>query len=210
MVEGHFPEKWKIGYIKPIPKTGAHSDPLNYRGITICSNMSKVFTGVLNNRLSDFIYDHDILHEEQIGFKKGARTSDHMFILKTLIDVYTSKKNQKLYICFVDLKKAYDRVWRTGMLAKLLRSGIGGNFYRIVKSMYQEVNSCVKTHEGYTPIFTSNVGVKQGEVLSPLLFNLYLNDLPDIFNTHCDPINIDGRDLSAKGAHFWHNEFYQK
>ena len=83
---------WNSGYIKCLHKNGSKSDPINYRGITMCSDLSKVSTGVMLNRLNTFLDKHNIMKKEQIGFKKGARTADHMFILKTLIDKYTNKK----------------------------------------------------------------------------------------------------------------------
>ena len=86
LVEGVFPKMWNSGYIKCLHKSGSKSDSTNYRGITMCSNLSKVFTGVMLNRLNTFLDKHNILKQEQFGFRKGARTADHMFILKTLID----------------------------------------------------------------------------------------------------------------------------
>jgi len=193
---GHFPTLWRNDYISPIHKAGSQSNPSNYRGITICSNLGKVFTAVLNNRLDNFVEDHKILKEEQIGFRHGSRTADHMFILKALIDKYTKNK-EKLYVCFIDLKKAFDSIWRDGMLLKLLKCGISGNFYNIIKSMYADVKCTVKTCEGFTSFFKSSVGVKQGEVLSPLLFNLYINDMLDIFTDRSDPVDVCDRKLNA-------------
>ena len=92
LVKGVFPKMWNSGYIKCLHKSGSKSDPTNYRGITMCSNLSKVFTCVMLNRLNTFLDQHNIMKQEQIGFKKGARTADHMFILKFFIDKYTNKK----------------------------------------------------------------------------------------------------------------------
>ena len=157
----------------------------------MCSNLSKVFTGVMLNRLNTFLDKHNIMKKEQIGFKKGARTTDHMFILKTLINKYTNKKGGQLYACFVDLSKAFDTICRTGLLVKLLRHQVGEMFYGDIKAMYEQVKSCVKTSSGFSQLFECTLGVKQGGVLSPILFNLYINDLPDIFGSECDPVEIN-------------------
>ena len=77
-----------MGYISPIFKTGDSSNPENYRGITITSNIGKV----LNNRLDKFLEENQIIEKVQIGFTKNARTSDHMFVLESLIDKYTNMK----------------------------------------------------------------------------------------------------------------------
>ena len=101
---GKYPSSWCDGFIVPIFKNG---DPLllsNYRGITILSAVSKVFNTILHSRIDKFIKEHNLVDHNQIGFQKGSRTSDHMFVLKTLIDKYTAK-NGRLYACFVDFKK---------------------------------------------------------------------------------------------------------
>ena len=104
------PKEWKKGYINPLFKAGERSDPLNYRGITIMSCLSKLFNSVLNNRLDDYLSENNIISETQIGFKKKARTSDHMFVLRTLIEKNTKQSNSRLFTCFIDFKKALDFV----------------------------------------------------------------------------------------------------
>ncbi|KAK3087181.1 hypothetical protein FSP39_002749 [Pinctada imbricata] len=99
-----------------------------------------------------------------------------MLVLKTLIDKYKDS-NQKLYFGFVDFQKAYDTVWREGLLYKLQMNGIKGNFYNIMKKMYAVSECCVKIDDKLTEGFLNNIGVKQGEVMSPLLFNIYINDI---------------------------------
>jgi hypothetical protein len=75
---------------------------------------------------------HNIICPERIGFSKGSRTSDHMFVLKTLIDKYTQQWSKHLYTCFVDFHKAFDTVWHIGLLYKLRHSGVSDLFYNVI------------------------------------------------------------------------------
>ena len=140
---GLYPSSWALGYISPIFKTGDSSNPENYLGITITSNIGKVFNMVLNNRLDQFLEENQIIEKVQIGFTKNARTSDHMFVLKSLIDKYTNMKGGKLYACFVDFQKAFDSVIHPGLQVKLKELNINGKFYDIVSSLYSKSKLCV-------------------------------------------------------------------
>ena len=122
-----YPDEWAVGTITPLHKSGEIDDPDNYRGITINSCLSKLFTLLLNNRLTNFINKEDALKFNQIGFRKGFRTADHVLTLKTLIDKYLNR-NQNLYICSVDFRKAYDNIWRKYLFHKLCTYGIHRNF----------------------------------------------------------------------------------
>ena len=172
----YFPKLWSFGLIVPIHKSGELNDPNNFRGITLNSCMSKLFTCVLNERLSLLCEDKGLIDYNQIGFRKGFRTSDHVFTLKTLIDKTLASK-KKLYACFVDFKKAYDTVWRNGLFLKLLRVGISTGFVQLIKDIYSKLLSCVQVEGGVSNYFESLVGLKQGCNLSPLLFNLFVNDI---------------------------------
>ena len=180
---GIYPAKWTESIIKPIFKAGDECDPSNYRGIAISSFLSKLFSRILYNRMDKFVCENNILSECQIGFRKSYRTTDHIFTLKSIIDKYLRSK-QHVYACFVDLRKAFDTVWRNAMFAKMLKYGINGKLHKVIKSMYSTVEYSVKLSTGLTKSLSSNVGVKQGCILSPLLFNLFLNDLPECLGSN--------------------------
>ena len=88
----------------------------------------------------------------------------------------------KVYACFVDFRKAFDSVWHDGLLHKLLQINVGGNFYKIIKSLYSNSTCSVRIGNSQTRSFQYSRGVRQGCILSPLLFNLYVNDLAFSFN----------------------------
>ena len=196
LCSGFYPKQWKAGYICPIFKTGVKSDPSDYRGIAIISCIGKLFNSVLTNRLDNYLEKHKIISETQVGFQKRARTSDHMFILRTLIEKYTSKK-AFLYTCFIDFKKAFDSVIHEALMLKLQNIGIGGPFYRVIKNMYMENTLRIRVKDKITDSFETNIGVRQGDNLSPDLFKIFINDLPNTFNEDCSPVEIGNIKLNC-------------
>lgn len=138
------------GIIVPIFKSGEKCNPSNYRGITIGSCIGKLFLKIINNRLDNFLTMHNIICPEQICFSKGSRTSDHMFVLKTLIDKYTQQGSKHLYTCFVDFRKAFDTVWHIGLLYKLRNVGVSDLFFNdVIKNMYENTLLSVKVNNIY-------------------------------------------------------------
>ena len=93
-------------------------------------------------------------------------------------------------LCIMHVKSAFDTVRRKALLYKLIKSGVCGNFINVIDSMYSNVLYRVKVDGFLSAPISSNVGVKQGCVLSPILFNVFLSDLPDIFTIECDPIDL--------------------
>lgn len=170
---GEIPNSWGVGKIIPLFKCkGSVLDPNNYRGITVLSCLGKLFTGILNNRLSKIVH----LHENQAGFRAGYSTADHVFVLRSLIDIYLHSR-MKLFCGFVDFQKAFDTVWHTGLWKKLIDHNVTGKVFKCIFNMYQNIKSCVVTEEGRSEFFSVHAGVRQGENLSPLLFAIYVNDL---------------------------------
>ena len=180
---GFIPAVWTMGSILPLYKNkGDKSDPDNYRGITILSCLGKLFTGVINNRLNKMADEAGLIGVEQAGFRSDFSTTDHIFALNCLLDIYLSK-GSKIYCAFIDYKKAFDCVWRAGLWQKLLRNNINGKLLKIMVNMYDEAKSCVEVNGVVSNFFTCSVGVRQGENLSPFLFALYLNDLEEFLSS---------------------------
>ena len=122
--------------IIPIYKNkGSKDDANNYRGITLLSCLGKLFTSILNHRLTEFCENNLIIKEIQTGFRKG----------------------------FGDYTKAFDSIWREALWHKLINSGIQGNVLNVIKSLYAQVKSCVFLNGHNSGFFISARGVRQGE-----------------------------------------------
>ena len=178
---GIFPYEWNYGMIKLINKGMDVYDANDYRGITLNSCLGKLFCTILYNRIAPLLENKNILCKEQAGFRQNHRTTDYIFLLRTVIKKYTTKNNI-LFSCFVDFSKAFDSIWRRALIEKLRKIGINGPFLQVIESIYNRTTNSLIYNDSLTPKFISNIGVKQGDTLSTILFNLYINDLPNILS----------------------------
>ncbi|MCG7875528.1 MAG: reverse transcriptase family protein, partial [Candidatus Thiodiazotropha endolucinida] len=158
---GYFPEQWTEGIIIPLHKKGDKQCASNYRGITLLSCLSKIFTSVLNNRLEKFCKTNDTISDAQFGFRKGRSTVDAMFALLSTVQNYLCN-NKRLYVAFVDLKKCFDSIYRNALWLKLFKAGVQGKLLSIIKCMYERVKSCVKSCNNFSDFFEYSVGLRQG------------------------------------------------
>lgn len=173
---GIIPDCWLEGYIVPVFKKGDPKEPNNYRPITLLSCLGKLFTSILNTRLTTFIEEINLLNENQAGFRKNYSTVDHVFLLHSLIEIL-KKSKKKMFCAFIDFAAAFDSVWRNGVWQKLLASSINGKIFRLIYNMYSDIKSCVFVNGQASPFFACERGLRQGENLSPIIFSMFLNDL---------------------------------
>ena len=174
---------WALGMIVPLHKDGPKLDTSNYRGITLISCLSKFFLSILNNRLVIFAVENNLLSPSQLGFVLGNRCSDAHITIYNLIKKKCHLGNSKIFSCFVDFKKAFDSVPRDLLLTKILGMGITGKFFNIIRHIYTSDKACVKLGQSRSEFFNLNIGVRQGCILSPLLFNLFISDLAKQLDT---------------------------
>lgn len=176
----YFPEAWSDGYVVPLHKKGSINNHENYRGITLLSTVGKLFTRILNNRLKEWAESYNVYIEAQAGFRTHMGTTDNIFVLHGLI-THMINSGKKLFCGFVDFTKAFDYVVRENLWTKLIKLGLRGKILDIIRSMYNSIKSKVKFLNELSDEFSCNLGVRQGECLSPFLFSMYLNDLEEEF-----------------------------
>ncbi len=197
LTSGLYPKAWCKGYIVPIFKSGKRTLPENYRGITIMGSLAKLFNLLLNSRFVNFLEKRKLIDIKQIGFKRKSRTSDHIFILRSLIEKY-STKSSKLFACFIDFRKAFDLVDHTLLLFKMMRIGIGGNVIRLFKDMYinKGFDISIKSENFVSSPFKSKIGVRQGDHMSPTLFKIFINDIADYIDVNETKPSLNDVDVS--------------
>lgn len=177
---GYFPKVLSEALIVPIFKKGDTTDPGNYRGISLLSNVLKLFTSILNTRLSKWAEDNNILSDAQFGFRPNMGTVDAIFALQSIINKFTFNK-KKLYCCFVDYQKAFDNVDRYKLWYKISKLGIRGRIMTVLKSLYSQIKSSVLVGGKLSDFFENKIGVLQGEITSPILFSMFVNDCESEF-----------------------------
>lgn len=188
--EGHVPQDWTTGIIMPIHKKGDTRNCSNYRGITLLSIASKLYESVIEKRLR--IQIEPQLEEAQSGFRKGRSTQDHIFTIKQIIEK-TRTKNTKVFVAFVDLEKAFDRVSLKTVWESLQRRGIQPKIIRTIQRLYTNNKNYVRKDNMQSETFTVNDGLRQGGVLSPILFIIIMDDI------------IKEAQKSTKKAHIGYN-----
>ena len=145
----------------------------NYRGISLMSVVGKVYGRVLIDRVREGT--EAFIGEEQCGFREGRGCVDQIFVVRQICEKFLAK-GRKVYFAFMDLEKAYDRIDREALWQVMSMVGVGGKLLGGLKSFYEDNRGCVKVGgEDVSDWFESKVGLRQGCVMSPWLFNIYMD-----------------------------------
>jgi hypothetical protein len=181
---GVFPQAFKIAILHPIYKSGDRGSVNNYRPISILTAFSKILEKILNKRLLDFLDSHNIIAENQYGFRKNKSTEDAVLNLTEAV-VRNLEHSLKTIGIFLDLSKAFDTVSAPLLLDKLSNIGIRGVALNIFKSYLSNRTQRVVIDDLVSSDEEINFGVPQGSVLGPTLFTIYINDLCRLALPNC-------------------------
>ena len=197
---GVFPQCLKRAKRITIFKKGDAKDICNFHPITILPMLSKIFERCIANSLLDFLCKSDIICSKQFGFVKGKSTIDPFIEL-----TYRCLYNKDYCICIsLDITKAFDTVNHGVLLGKLERCGVRGLPLHWFASYLKDRQQCVSTSGHCFSQRTINIGIPQGAIIEPVLFLLYVNDLPNITSEFLSILHADDTTLLFSNSNYHH------
>ena len=174
---GQVPAEWKEATVCPIPKKKKpKTDVGSYRPIALTSHVGKVMERMIKQRLQYFMERNRVVPECQAGFRKRRGVADHLVKLSAHIRKALARR-RTLYACFFDIKQAYDSVWHRKLLEKLQRVGMSGRMYYYIQSFLGGRSFRVRCGTTLSSKRFPDMGVPQGAVIAPLLFNIMIHDV---------------------------------
>ena len=170
--QGLLPEDWRKANVAAIYKKGVKTDPANYRPISLLPIFSKIFEKIIFDSMYGFLVENELISKHQSGFRPGDSTINQLLAITD--EIFQSfENNAETRAAFLDISKAFDKVWHEGLLFKLKRSGITGNLHSLICDFLSDRSQRVVLNGMESPWLPIESGVPQGSVLGPLLFLVY-------------------------------------
>ena len=189
---GFFPSEWKKANIVPIHEKGYKQTLENYRPVSLLPICGKILERLMFNEMFNFFIENKLISSNQSGFKPGNSCINQL--LSITHEIYKSfDVGLKARSVFLDISKAFDKVWHDGIIYKLTQNGISGNLLNLLEDFLKERKQRVVLNGQVSTWKYINAGVPQGSILGPLLFLIYINDLTEGLTTN---VNLFADDTS--------------
>ncbi|UYV78647.1 hypothetical protein LAZ67_16002265, partial [Cordylochernes scorpioides] len=174
---GYYPDEWKKSFLKIIPKPGKTNYEINksYRPISLTSNLSKTFENIIKNKLSNYYLENNLMSSRQHGFMKSRSTITGMD--KIIETILKHKQKELTSLIAIDIAGAFDNAWWPAIIKRMDNDDVPSDLIRIIKSYLNNEREVKFTYESETFYKKLTKGCPQGGPLSPLLWNILLNDL---------------------------------
>ena len=185
----YFPSDWNILMISPLYKSDDADDPNNYRGISLLSCLGKLFCAILNEYIYTRVESAGLLTDFQGGFRRKRGCREQGFLLLCSLISAKRKRGRYAHCAFVDFRKAYDSVKHSVLWERLEALGLGPKLIELLKSIYDKVRCTVRKDHKLSDLFPYTIGVRQGCILSPIIFNLFINELYNLINQNSDDLS---------------------
>lgn len=179
IAESIYPNKLKIGIIRPIYKKGSHCVYNNYRPITILSCIDKIVERYFGNEISRYLEKNQVINKYQFGFQRNRSTSQLLCQFTNEINMHLNKKNHTIVI-FIDFSKAFDTLRYKMLFTKLQQNGIQGPLLQWFMDYHMNRNTMVKIADSYSNKIPTDMGTAQGSILGPTEYLLYVNDMTNV------------------------------
>ena len=191
---GEWPSAWTTSLVITLQKKGNIQLCQNCRTISLISHASKVMLKVLLNRLKP--QAENTIAEEQAGFRVGRSTTEQIFNLRVMCEK-CQRHQRDIYHIFIDFKKAVARVWHAAMWATMRRYNITADIIRVVQSLHEKATSAVLINGTLADWFRTTICVRQGCILSPTLFNIFLEEImTEALEKHHGTVSIGGKTIT--------------